>query len=285
VALYILDKLTTFDSPFSFLLWQSVRIAKKRDGTWFQKTWLEYIRKEYRAALLRWNMEGTGGGDGSSESFQHYCHTRTWLGWVYLLDEESGFLLASNATVRVPEHLRSESVDGAQSIDKKRRILSEKLRSESGVNAQSTDKKRHSAPMHLRDESVIDADAQPTEKKRRKDITNDMMMKKIEELQKKQQEFASQILARFDALAAKLPNVDESVDESDVLLQEHHKIVDDKKQITMDDSMDADTKALFLEALKHRKEAVKTKLKAYIDVKRRKDLEKCKALEMSGSSS
>jgi hypothetical protein len=125
----------------------------------------------------------------------------------------------------------------------------------------------------LRNESGVDA--QSTDKKRRKDITNDMMMMKLEEVQKNQQEFASQILARFDALATKLTNVDES----DVLFEEHRKIVDDKKQITMDASMDADTKALFLEALKHRKEALNTRLKAYIDAKRRKDL------ETSGTSS
>lgn len=102
-----------------------------------------------------------------------------------------------------------------------------------------------------------------------------MMMKKFEEGQKKQQVITSQVLARFDTLATKPPNVDES----DALFEEHRKIVDDKIQITNDDSMDADTKALFFETLKNRKEAVKTKLKAYIDIKRRKDL------EMSGTSS
>lgn len=147
------------------------------------------------------------------------------------------------------------------------------MQNESGDDSQSTDRKRRSVPGHLRNESGVDA--QSTDKKRRKDITNDMMMMKLEEVQKNQQEFASQILARFDALATKLTNVDES----DVLFEEHRKIVDDKKQITMDASMDADTKALFLEALKHRKEALNTRLKAYIDAKRRKDL------ETSGTSS
>jgi hypothetical protein len=104
-----------------------------------QKTWLEYVRKEYRACLLRWNNEDTGGGDGSSESFQNYCYTRTWLGWVYLLDEESGFLLASNSTVRVPEHSRNESGDDAQPTGKKKRSAPDYLRNESAVDAQSTE--------------------------------------------------------------------------------------------------------------------------------------------------
>jgi hypothetical protein len=103
--------------------------------------------------LLRWNKEETGGGDGSSEPFQNYCYTRTWLGWVYPLDEESGFLLASNATVRVPEHLRNESVDDAQCTDKNRRSVTD----------------------HLRNESAVDAH----DKKRQKDITIAMMMKKF----------------------------------------------------------------------------------------------------------
>jgi hypothetical protein len=237
-------KLTSLHSPFSFLHWQSSRISKNRDSAWFQKTWLDYVRKEYRAALLKWNNTETGGGDGSSESFQNYCGSRRWVGWVYLLDEESGFLLASNSPVSVPE---------------------QKIRP----------KKRHSVPEHFRNESG--ARGKSTGEMGRMDISNDTVMKKLEIVemaQDKQEKLNSQLLAR-DAFATKLP----IVDESKALFEELREIVNDEKQITMDASMDADTTAIFLEALNHRREALKREVVAYNDGKKRK------ASEMSDKSS
>jgi hypothetical protein len=85
-----------------------VRISIERDWSWFQATWEEYLRRKYREALKRWNKQ-TGGGDGTSASFQNYCGGDRWLAFVFMSDEESNFLLASNASGKVPVHLQNES--------------------------------------------------------------------------------------------------------------------------------------------------------------------------------
>jgi hypothetical protein len=111
------------------------------------------------------------------------------------------------------------------------------------------------------------------------DQVENAMMKIFEELH----ELTSQLLARFDAIVPKIPDAIVPkipiIDESKALLEEYRKIVEYEKNITMDASMDADTKAIFLEALNHRREDVKRDVVAYNDGKKRK------ASEISGTSS
>lgn len=54
------------------------RILIKRYGEWVMETWSKYIKQKYKDALHRWSKE-TGGGDGTSVSFQKYCSTNGWL--------------------------------------------------------------------------------------------------------------------------------------------------------------------------------------------------------------
>jgi hypothetical protein len=49
-------------------------------------------------------------GNGTSTSFQKYCGSNGWLGWVYLKDEESGFLLASASDPNVPMRFKMSLV-------------------------------------------------------------------------------------------------------------------------------------------------------------------------------
>lgn len=90
------------------------RILNKRNGAWVMDTWIKYIKPKYKEALHRWSKE-TGGGDGSSVSFQRYCSTNGWLGWVYLKDEETSFLLASASDPNVPTNMRNEP--GFENLD------------------------------------------------------------------------------------------------------------------------------------------------------------------------
>jgi hypothetical protein len=138
-----------------------------------------------------------------------------------------------------------------------------------------------SVPDWLRNESGVDVKPR-TGKKRRKDTVHDMLMKILEESHKNRQELYNQLLSSCDAIVSKLPSVDKSevlVDKSKGLFEEYRMIRDEEKEITMDASMDADTKAAFLELLNHRREAVTREVVAYNDEKKRK------ASEMSGTSS
>jgi hypothetical protein len=76
----------------------------------------------------------------------------------------------------------------------------------------------------------------------------------------------------------KLPNPS-NIEEGRVLAADLFDIVEDQKRRTMDASIDAETKALMLESLNHRKEDVLTKLVAYNEGNKRK------ASEMNGTSS
>jgi hypothetical protein len=84
-------------------------ILAGRDGSWFKATWEVYLRPKYRKTLSRWWSQ-TGGGGGEVENFQNYCPCREkWLTYVYMLDVEASFLLASNASSAVPKELLYES--------------------------------------------------------------------------------------------------------------------------------------------------------------------------------
>jgi hypothetical protein len=83
-------------------------MTKDRSAKWLSETWYDYVRPKYRKYLGRWNKE-TGGGDGSPPSFQNYCDgIDTWLAWVFCMDYEQNFILASNASSRLPCHLTKE---------------------------------------------------------------------------------------------------------------------------------------------------------------------------------
>ena len=69
-------------------------------------TWEEYTKPKYKEALARWNKE-TGGGDGTLPSFAKYA-CASWLAWVFCLDSEFDFLLASCSEGRVPKHMSNE---------------------------------------------------------------------------------------------------------------------------------------------------------------------------------
>lgn len=79
-----------------------------RDSTWVWATWKDYIKPKYAKALMNWSKK-TGNGSGQSESFQAYCNSFTWLGWIYLKDEEAGFLLSSISDHNVPRRLSNEA--------------------------------------------------------------------------------------------------------------------------------------------------------------------------------
>lgn len=84
------------------------RIELTRDGNWFAATWREYIRRKYRVYLRKWNKD-TGGGDGRSECFENFCENSKWCAWIFLLDEENGFLLACTTSGATPRHLNNEA--------------------------------------------------------------------------------------------------------------------------------------------------------------------------------
>jgi hypothetical protein len=51
-------------------------------------------------------------------SFQKYCDgTDTWLAWVFCMDFEQNFILASNASSRLPSHLTKEGGFGESNHD------------------------------------------------------------------------------------------------------------------------------------------------------------------------
>lgn len=83
------------------------RIEKLRDANWFWYTWRKYFLPKYRKYLHKYDLD-TGGGPGGKAHFQEYCENSKWVAWVYLLDEDMGFLLSGNASPTVPDHLKNE---------------------------------------------------------------------------------------------------------------------------------------------------------------------------------
>lgn len=84
------------------------RIEIQRDGKWFRECWEIYFRSNYRKYLRKWNKT-TGGGGGRSECFEDFCENHKWVCWVFLLDEENNFLLASTSSGNALKHLSNES--------------------------------------------------------------------------------------------------------------------------------------------------------------------------------
>lgn len=79
-----------------------------RTAGWLMETWNTYVKPWYKKALDKWNKE-TGGGDGAPASFVDFCGNDRWLCWVFLQDHDANFLLANNASGRVPNHLQLEA--------------------------------------------------------------------------------------------------------------------------------------------------------------------------------
>jgi len=71
-------------------------------------TWFTYVKPKYKRALDKWNKE-TGGGDGTPASFVDFCGKDKWLVWIFLHDCDANFLLANNASGRIPNHLQLEA--------------------------------------------------------------------------------------------------------------------------------------------------------------------------------
>jgi hypothetical protein len=82
--------------------------AQDRSATWLKETWDTYIRKKYKDALDKWNKQ-TGGGKGTPTAFQNYCGGDKWLVWLFCVDYDTNFLLASSAGGMMPEGLQLES--------------------------------------------------------------------------------------------------------------------------------------------------------------------------------
>jgi len=79
-----------------------------RMAGWLMETWQTHVRPRHKKSLDKWNKD-TGGGDGAPGSFIDHCGNDRWLCCVFLLDCESNFLLANNASGRVPLHLQLEA--------------------------------------------------------------------------------------------------------------------------------------------------------------------------------
>jgi hypothetical protein len=83
-------------------------MTKGRTAKWISETWYNYVQPKYQKYLGCWNKE-TGGGDRTPPSFQNYCDGNdTWLAWIFCLDHEQNFILASNASSWLPSHLTKE---------------------------------------------------------------------------------------------------------------------------------------------------------------------------------
>jgi len=78
-----------------------------RLADWLMETWTLHIKPRHKKALDKWNMDA-GGGDGTPASFIDFSGNDKWLVWVFLHDCEANFLLANNASGRVPNHLQLE---------------------------------------------------------------------------------------------------------------------------------------------------------------------------------
>jgi len=80
----------------------------QRSSEWLRATWEDYVRPKYKKSLDKWNKD-TGGGDGTPASFHNFCAGDKWLVWLFCVDKDANFLLASNAGGRMPGHLQMEA--------------------------------------------------------------------------------------------------------------------------------------------------------------------------------
>ena len=80
----------------------------ERDAAWLKATWEEYVKPKYKTALNKWNKL-TGGGEGTPNCFVNFCDGHRWLVWIFCMDLEANFLLASSAGGRMPCHLQVEA--------------------------------------------------------------------------------------------------------------------------------------------------------------------------------
>jgi hypothetical protein len=147
----------------------------------------------------------------------------------------SCFLLSSNCTATVPDHLRNES----------------------GVDGKPFGKKVRKTGAVMDDFMLILSEA----KKDKDDLVSALLGR-----------FDAMAAAKHDTETAKQDTVTRfDSDESFLLFEEQNQIEVIEARITSNASMDADTKAHLLEALNHRKEVFKTKLVEFnVGTKKRK---------------
>ncbi len=89
----------------------------EREWKWLLDTWDEYIKPKYKKVMLKWNKTDTGNGDRTLKNFVNYCNISknraglptVWLVWVYFIDMQSHFLLASVAGARPPDLVFKEA--------------------------------------------------------------------------------------------------------------------------------------------------------------------------------
>ena len=98
---------------------------KGRDADWILSTWKSYIQPKYKKALGKWYKQ-TGGGGRELQDFVKYCTlghgsaTAVWLAWVYAIDHEADFILASVSNGRPPLFItgtQEAGFDGSSSTD------------------------------------------------------------------------------------------------------------------------------------------------------------------------
>jgi len=85
-----------------------VAFENPRSADWLMETWFTCIKPKCKNALDKWNKD-TGGGDGTPASFFDFCGNDKWLAWIFLHDFDANFLLANNASGRIPNHLQLEA--------------------------------------------------------------------------------------------------------------------------------------------------------------------------------
>ena len=87
-----------------------------RKWKWILETWENYVRPKYKKVLVKWNKL-TGNGDRTLKNFVNYCNVNrdnsglpvVWLVWVYYIDMQAHFLLASAAGHRPPAFVAKEA--------------------------------------------------------------------------------------------------------------------------------------------------------------------------------
>jgi len=88
-----------------------------RTAQWILDTWNTYIKPKYKKVLTKWYKQ-TGGGGRELEDFVNYCvlnhgsPVAVWLAWVYAIDHEADFILASVSAGRPPQFISGNQEAG-----------------------------------------------------------------------------------------------------------------------------------------------------------------------------
>jgi len=88
-----------------------------RTAEWILATWNTYIKPKYKKVLTKWYKQ-TGGGGRELEDFVNYCvlnhgsPVAVWLAWVYAIDHDANFILASVSAGRPPQFISGNQEAG-----------------------------------------------------------------------------------------------------------------------------------------------------------------------------